>query len=118
MSNFLYLFRGGDEDLNSWTPEAQQAHMLEWEKWMGNLAEKGQLIGGDQLTAEETIVRDRGEVITDGPFAEAAEMVGGYVIVSAKDKNQAIEMLKTCPIFDYEGAFVEIREIMSSEEHN
>jgi hypothetical protein len=116
MSNFLYLFRGGDEDLNSWTPEAQQAHMLEWEKWMGDLAQKGQLVAGDQLTSDGTIVRDRGEVITDGPFAEAAEMVGGYVIVTAKDSKEAAEMVKSCPIFDYKGAFVEIREIMSSEE--
>ncbi len=116
MSNFLYLFRGGDEDFNSWTPEEQQAHMLVWEKWMGNLAQQGKLVGGDQLSMEGTIVRDKGEVITDGPFAEAAEIVGGYVIVSAKDKAEATEISKSCPIFDYKGAFIEIREIMSSEQ--
>ena len=112
----MYLFRGGDEDLNSWTPEAQQAHMLEWEKWMGDLAQKGKLIGGDRLLDGGTVVKNRGEVITDGPFVEAAEMVGGYVSVTAKDKEEAIELVKSCPIFDYIGGFVEIREIMSSEE--
>ena len=116
MSNFLYLFRGGDEDFNTWTPEQQQAHMGVWEEWMGNLAQQGKLLGGERLFEEATIVKDKGEVITDGPFAEAAEMVGGYVIVVAKDKEEAIAMSKNCPIFDYKGAYIEVREVMSAEE--
>ncbi|MEQ6124282.1 YciI family protein [Pseudotenacibaculum sp. MALMAid0570] len=115
MSNFLYLFRGGDEDFNSWTPEQQQAHMLVWEEWMGNLAQKGKLLGGEQLFDGGKIVKDKGEIITDGPFVEGAEMVGGYVIVVAADLNEAVQMSKTCPIFDYKGAFVEVREIASKE---
>ena len=115
MSNFLYLFRGGDENFQSLSQEEKEVHMVMWQKWMGNLAQNGQLIGGDQLTPDGMIVKDRGEVITDGPFAEAAEMVGGYVIVSAQDYKAAAELLKTCPIYDYKGAFVEIREIMSQE---
>ncbi|MFY0629056.1 MAG: hypothetical protein JXR05_01675 [Flavobacteriaceae bacterium] len=115
MSNFLYLFRGGDEDFNSWTPEEQQAHMLVWEKWMGDLAQKGKLLGGEQLSWEGKVVKDKGEIITDGPFIEAAEMVGGYVIIVADDMNEAVQMSKSCPIFDYKGAFVEVREVMSKE---
>lgn len=116
MSNFLYLFRGGDDDFNTWTPEEQGAHMEVWQKWMGDLAQKGQLLGGERLFDEGKIVRDRGEIITDGPFAEASEMVGGYVIVVAKDMNEALEISKSCPIFDYKGAFVEVREMMNPEQ--
>ena len=116
MSNFLYLFRGGDEDFNTWTPEAQQAHMGVWEQWMGDLAQKGKLIGGERLYESGTIVKNREEVITDGPFAEASEMIGGYTIVSANDMKEAVEMSKSCPMFDYKGGYVEVREIMSSEE--
>ena len=116
MSNFLYLFRGGDEDFDSWTPEAQQNHMVVWEQWMGNLAQQGKLLGGERLFDSGTVVRDRGEVITDGPFVEGSEILGGYVIIVAKDQEEAIAMSKDCPIFDYKGAFVEIREIMSEEQ--
>ena len=112
MSNFLYLFRGGDEDFGTWTPEEQQAHMLVWEQWMGNLAQQGKLLGGERLSDDGAVVRDKGEVVTDGPFIEAAEMIGGYVIVVANDLKEAIAMSKTCPIFDYKGAFVEVREVM------
>lgn len=115
MSNFLYLFRGGDEDLNSWTPEEQQAHMLVWEQWMGNMAQKGILLGGERLYDTGAVVRDKGEVVTDGPFIETTEMIGGYVIVVAKDLEEAVEMSKTCPIFDYKGAFVEVREVMTDK---
>ena len=59
------------------------------------------------------VVENRGEVITDGPFAEGAELVGGYLIVSAKSLDEATEISTGCPIFEYKGSTVEIREIMS-----
>jgi hypothetical protein len=115
MSNFLYLFRGGDENFSNLSQEEKQAHMLVWQKWMGGLAEKGNLVDGEPLNAEGKVVENRGEVITDGPFAEGAELVGGYLIVSAKDLDEATEISKGCPIFDYEGSTVEVREIMSMD---
>ena len=44
MSNFLYLFRGGDESFNKLSQEEKQAHMEVWGKWMGELQEKGKLL--------------------------------------------------------------------------
>ena len=116
MSNFLYLFRGGDEDFGTWTPEEQQAHMLVWEQWMGDLAQQGKLLGGERLSNEGAVVKDKGEVITDGPFIEAAEMIGGYAMVVADDLKEAIALSKSCPIFDYKGAFLEVREVMNDEQ--
>ncbi|NAY91501.1 hypothetical protein GTQ34_06190 [Muricauda sp. JGD-17] len=116
MSNFLYLFRGGDEAYAKLSQEEKQAHMELWGKWMGGLREKGTLLDGLPLDKDGKVVRNRGEVVTNGPFAEGAEMVGGYLIVSAKDIDEAVEISKGCPIFDYEGAFVEVREILSLEQ--
>lgn len=115
MSNFLYLFRGGDENFNSLSQEEKQAHMEVWATWMGGLGAEGRLIDGLPLNAEGKVVKNKGEVITDGPFIEGAEMVGGYLIVSAKDLDEAVEISKGCPIFDYEGSTVEVREIMSMD---
>ncbi len=114
MSNFLYLFRGGDDEWSQKSPEQIQAHMQKWGAWMGGLKEKGQLVDGLPLNKEGKVVEKAGEIITDGPFAEGAEVVGGYLIVTAKDLNHAVEISKGCPIFDYEGN-VEVREIMSMD---
>ena len=115
MSNFLYLFRGGDEDLKNWSQQEREAHMLMWQKWMGELSEEGKLVDGLPLAQGGKVIEQRGEVITDGPFAEGAELVGGYLIVSAKDIEEATKISKGCPIFDYDGATLEIREILSMD---
>jgi len=115
MSNFLYLFRGGDEHFNTFSQEEKQAHMEVWGAWMGGLAEKGKLVDGFPLDAKGTVVKNRGEIMTNGPFAEGEEIVGGYVIVSADSFEEAVEISKGCPIFDYKGSTLEVREIMSMD---
>jgi len=114
MSNFLYLFRGGDASRIQQSPEEMQAHMQKWGAWMGGLKEKGQLVDGLPLNKEGKVVEKAGEVITDGPFAEGAEVVGGYLIVTATDLNDAVDISKGCPIFEHNGN-VEVREIMSMD---
>ena len=49
--------------------------------------------------------------MTDGPFAEAKDVIGGYTIVEASDIDQAVELSKGCPIFE-DGGAVEVRPIM------
>ncbi len=112
MSNFLFLFRGGNSDWLEDSPEEMQKHMQKWGAWMGGLREKGQLVDGLPLAKEGKVVEKAGEVITDGPFAEGAEIVGGYLIVSADDLAEAVAISKGCPIFEHEGN-VEVREILS-----
>jgi hypothetical protein len=112
MSNFMFLFRGGDAQRVQQSPEEMQAHMQKWGAWMGALKEKGQLIDGLPLGKEGKVVEKAGEVITNGPFAEGAEVVGGYLIVTADSLDQAVDISKGCPIFEHGGS-TEVREIMS-----
>ncbi|GAB5473426.1 MAG: YciI family protein [Maribacter sp.] len=112
MSNFLFLFRGGDARRLEQSPEEMQAHMQKWGAWMGGLKEAGKLVDGLPLSKEGKVVQERGELVTDGPFAEGAEVVGGYLIVTADDLDGAVEISKQCPIFEHDGN-VEVREIMS-----
>ncbi len=114
MSNFLYLFRGGDTRRTEQSPEEMQDHMQKWGMWMGSLKEKGQLIDGLPLAKEGKVVEKAGEMITDGPFAEGSEVVGGYLIVTANDLDDAVEISKGCPIFEHDGN-VEVREILSMD---
>lgn len=110
----MYLFRGGQETYNSMSAAEKEAHMKVWFSWMGNLRENGQLVDGLPLSDEGKVVENRGEIITNGPFAEGAELVGGYLIISANDLDQAVEISKGCPIFDY-GGTTEVREILSMD---
>lgn len=112
MTKFLYLFRGGDARRASQSPEQMQEHMQKWGAWMNGLAEKGTLVDGLPLGNEGQVVGSDGKTITDGPFAEGAEIVGGYLIVKAENLQEATKLSLGCPIFEHEGT-LEVREIMS-----
>jgi hypothetical protein len=108
MSEFLYLYRGGD---SSGTPEQMQQHMQKWVDWLKDLGGKGHIKDqGNPLEATGKVVKAR-KTITDGPFAESKDVIGGYTLVEAKDIAQAAELAGGCPIFD-SGGFVEVRPIM------
>ncbi len=110
MSEFLYLFRGGDARDVQQSPEKMQEHMQKWMEWMGQLGQSGKLVGGKPLDPGGKVVANKGNVITDGPFAESKEIVGGYLIVNAENLEEATELSKGCPIFEHNG-LVEVREI-------
>ena len=106
MKQYLYVFRGGRGTYQEQSPEEMQEHMERWGSWMQKISAVGH-----PLQEEGKVVEKAGEVITDGPFAEGKEIVGGYVAVPANDMDHAIEMSKGCPIFEYGGS-VEVREII------
>jgi hypothetical protein len=114
MEKFMYLFRGGDAALASQSPEVMQAHMQKWMGWMKTLGEKGILVAGEPLQQNGKQVNGTKKVITDGPFIEAKEAVGGYLIVNAKDINDAVEISKGCPILEVDGK-IEVRPIQKME---
>jgi len=112
MEKFMYLFRGGLA-----TEQAENVpkeHMLKWVKWMESLGQKGNLVGGEPLHPGGKQVNGTKKVVTDGPFIEAKELVGGYLIVNAKDINDAVELSKDCPIFEVDGK-LEVRPIQKME---
>ncbi|HHG86589.1 MAG TPA: hypothetical protein ENJ82_17700 [Bacteroidetes bacterium] len=110
MTKYLYLFRGGDDQIEEMSPEQTEAHMKLWETWIESLAESGNLIEGEALTASAKVVNKGGDLVTDGPFMEGKEVVGGYVLLNAASMEEAVELSRACPIFVI-GGLVEVREI-------
>ena len=107
----MLLFRGG-LDFATATPETLAAAMQKWRTWIDGLAADGMYTGGERLVqGTGTVLNGASRHMTDGPFAEGKEMVGGFISVQAENGIQAAEIAKGCPIFDYEGS-VEIREIV------
>jgi hypothetical protein len=111
MKEFLLLFRGGDIDGLNESPERWQAHMEQWVKWMGELSTQGNLVGAQPLAQTGKIITGNKKVVSDGPFMEGKEMVGGYLILRAKDYDEAVMISKGCPVLGFDDGTVEIREI-------
>lgn len=110
----MYLFRGGHDQLTQLSPEESQAHMQKWGAWMGELSEKGILVDGLPLGRDGKRIEGSSKVVSDGPYAEGKEIVGGYLIVNAENMDSAMEISMDCPLFENDGD-LEIREIMSMD---
>jgi hypothetical protein len=108
MSEFIYLYRGG-QNPTQLSPEATQQMMQKWMAWFKDLGDKGHVKNiGQPLERSGKLVKGKQKTVTDGPFAEAKDVIGGYSLIEARDLDQAVELSKGCPIFEVEGA-VEVR---------
>ena len=109
MTEFLYIYRGGEP---ATSPAEGQKQMQLWMAWMKELGEKGHLKSvGSPLEKTGKLVSGKHKVVSDGPFAEAKDLIGGFTLVMAKDIDEAAELSKGCPIFLTNGA-VEVRPIL------
>lgn len=107
----MFLFRGGDTHIhNAQNSKAVMDYIQSWDTWMQGLAEKGILVGGHPLQTSGKQVIGSGKVVSDGPYLEGKELIGGYLIVNAKDMDDAVEISKGCPIFLEDGK-LEVRPI-------
>jgi len=108
MSEYLFLYRNGEK----LSPEAMQQQMGKWMSWLKELGDKGVLkSAGQPLERAGKLVSGAKRTVTDGLFAEAKDVIGGYSIVEARDLDHAVELSNGCPIFAVGGA-VEVRPTM------
>ena len=108
MSEFTFLFRGRNYFAS---PEQAQQNVQQWLAWFKALGAAGHLKDpGHPLERTGAVVTGRQKIVTDGPYAEAKDLVGGYIIVEARDLAHAAELSKGCPILDVGGS-VEIRPV-------
>ncbi len=111
MKEYLLLFRGGDSEMAAQSPEQSQAHMQRWMEWMGNLGKEGKFVSAQPLNkAGKTVTGDK-KIISDGPFMEGKEIVGGYLICKTDTIEDAVEISKGCPLLEFSTGIVEVREI-------
>src|SRR4051794_30588264 len=97
MAKFLFVYRGNNEAHAKLTPDEIQQHMQKWGAWIGQALQQGWMVDpGDALTQEGKVVNAR-KVVTDGPFVESKECIGGYSIVQAETIDAAAELAKGCP---------------------
>ena len=110
MKDFLLVFRSDPARLAQRSVEEMQATTKKWMDWIGGIAAQNKLTDrGNRLEKSGKVVRPD-NVITDGPYTEIKESLGGYSIDRANTIEEAVEIAKGCPIFSLGGS-VEVREV-------
>ncbi|HET8736437.1 MAG TPA: YciI family protein [Pricia sp.] len=113
MKEFLLLFRQPDYDYSQATPEKMQTLSKKWQDWIDGIKTEGKFAQhGARLSTEGKVLKSGG-VITDGPFVEIKEALGGFVIVKAENLDDAVTLSHGCPAID-EGGSVEVRPVYTN----
>ena len=105
----MLIFHGGIKSNAS--PEELQANMGKWMAWVEKLNKEGRYESGEPLLPGGKLVSGKNKTVTDGPYTEGKELVGGYFVIKADSLDEAVEIAKDCPDFDY-GASVQVRPVM------
>jgi len=108
-NSYMLIFRG-----NEWhkgmSPEEMQRISDQWMAWFKRLMDQGKAVAGNPLEPKGKIVTGKGGRVTDGPFAESKEAVGGYFLLKVADMDEAIAIAQQCPGLPY-GAKIEVRPV-------
>ena len=112
MNQYLLLFRR-DADFKL-SPDQLQKITQPWMDWMGSLAAQNKLADrGNRLDSGGKVVKPN-NIVTDGPYVELKEALGGYTVVKTNSIEDATELAKGCPILAVGGS-VEVRQIVNME---
>jgi hypothetical protein len=111
---YMLTLWGDESAWESWSPEELQQNMKLWEEYDREATAAGVLLGGEGLepspTAKTVRVRDDERIVSDGPFAETKEQLGGFYLLDCKNLDHAIEWAAKVPVPD--GEPVEVRPVM------
>ena len=108
-NGYMLLFRG-TELRKSLSPEEMQRVSEKWMAWFRRLAEQGKAVAGNPLEREGKIVSGKDRIVSDGPFAESKEAIGGYFLLDVATMDEAVEIATECPGLPY-GIRVEVRPV-------
>jgi hypothetical protein len=112
MTEFLYLYRGSERVNAALSPQQMQDYMGRFQSWIASLTKAGKISSCGPLGNGSRTIIGSNAVVSDGPYAEAKDLVGGYTVLTAKDLEEATEIARGCPFLDVGGA-VEVRTVLS-----
>lgn len=108
MEKFMLIFQGGMNPNAS--PAEMEASMGKWMAWIEKLNKEGKYVSGEPLLPGGKLVSGPSSV-TDGPYTEGKEVVGGYFVINAPDMKEALEACKDYPDFG-SGGKIQVRQVM------
>ena len=110
MDEFILIFRHEDGSKVA-SPEQIEVWMKQTMDWIGGIAAQNKFSSGTGLPFDDARVVWHNNVVTNGPFGEIKETIGGYIIVKADSVEEAVEFAKGSPVLQGDGNSVEVRKI-------
>lgn len=112
MKEFMMIFIGADYEEIGLSPEQLQERFGKWFAWGDKMKKQGIFRGGEALLTKGKRVTGPDRIVSDGPFVESKELIGGYYTVAADNFDEVVKIAQDYPDYDLGGA-VEIREVMN-----
>lgn len=114
MEEYMLIFRHEDGSKIA-SPEQMQIWMKQTMDWIGGIAAQNKFVAGNGLPFEGSRVVGHNGLVTNGPFGDIKETIGGYITVKAVSVDEAVEFAKGCPVLQGEGNTVEVRKIAKGD---
>ena len=97
------------------SPEQMQQWMKQTMDWIGGIAAQNKFVSGTGLPFDDARVVNSNKVVTNGPFGDIKETIGGFIVVRADSVDEAVEFAKGCPVLQGEGNTMEVRKIAKGD---
>jgi hypothetical protein len=114
MDEYMLIFRHQDGSKVA-SPEQIQFWMKQTMDWIGGISAQNKFSGGNGLQFEGAKTVWHNSVVTNGPFGEIKETLGGYIIVKADSVDEAVSFAKGSPVLQGEGNSVEVRKLVKGD---
>jgi hypothetical protein len=114
MDEFVLVMRHQDGAKLA-SPEQLQSWMKQTMDWIGGIADQNKFVGGTGLPFDDARVVGSDKMVTNGPFGDIKETIGGFITVKADSIDEAVEFAKGCPVLQGEGNTVEVRKIAKKD---
>jgi len=109
MEKFMLIFQGGMSPHSS--PELMQAQMGKWMAWIDKLNKNGNYVAGEPLLPGGKLIKGKNKTITDGPYTEGKEVVGGFFLIKAENMDEAVKICDDYPDYEQDGS-IQVRQVM------
>jgi hypothetical protein len=114
MNEYALIMRHEDGQMVA-SPEQIQVWMKQTMDWIGGIAAQNKFVSGTGLPFDDARVVKHNQVVTNGPFGDIKETIGGFIIIKAESADEAAEFAKGCPVLQGEGNTVEVRKIAKND---
>ncbi len=109
MNKYMLILFDNEDAFTDFSPEDMQNEIALHGKWMEQLGDRYN--SGEALNQPAKSIHGKEKIVTDGPYIESKELVGGFYIINAESLEEATELAKGCPVLRLGGS-IEVREVM------
>lgn len=109
MNKYMLILIDREDAYDDMSPEDYQAEFEAHGRWIEELGDH--YVSGEPLEKPAKTIKGKDKIVTDGPFVESKDLVGGFYIINAATLDEAAELAKGCPVLELGGS-IEVREIM------